>query len=91
MVCLFLFKIFKMKKAKGAKTLEDKIGEATKGMKCPVHGKEPKITVNQAAESAELECCCASFKGDVKVVVDKVIRAWKLHGEHLRARRDGFV
>jgi hypothetical protein len=77
-----------MKKAKGAKSLEDKIREAVKGMKCPVHMKEPKITVNQETETAELECCCPSFKGDVKVVVDKVIRAWKLHGEHLRARRD---
>jgi hypothetical protein len=77
-----------MKKNKGARSLPDKVKEAIKGMRCPVHGKEPKITVNEAGESVEMECCCNSFKTDVKVVTDKVIRAWKLHGEHLRARRD---
>jgi hypothetical protein len=78
-----------MKKSKKSKTLEDKIREATKGMRCPVHGKEPNIIVNMQEADVKIEGCCTFFKTDVKVVVDKVIRAWNLHGEHLRARREG--
>jgi len=75
-------------KPKKPKTLEDKIREATLGMKCPVHGKEPMITVNMEEADVKIEGCCIFFKTDVKVAVDRVIRAWNLHGEHLRARRN---
>lgn len=77
-------------KPKKAKSLQDKISEATKGMRCPIHMKEPKITVDMKQADVKIEGCCISFKTDVKVVVDRVIRAWNLHGEHLRARRDGL-
>jgi hypothetical protein len=77
-----------MKKNSGPKSLQDKINEATKGIKCPIHAKAPVIKLNSDKEEVELECCCASFKMDVKVITDRVLKAWKLHGEHLRARRD---
>jgi hypothetical protein len=76
-------------KARKPKTLQDKIDEATRGMRCPVHGKEPVIKVNMEEADVVIEGCCIFFKKDVKVVVDRVIRAWNLHGEHLRARREG--
>lgn len=77
-------------KSKGPKSLQDKITEATKGMVCPVHGQAPNITVDMKQADVKIEGCCIFFKKDVKVEVDKVIRAWNLHGEHLRAKRDGF-
>ncbi len=77
-----------MKQSTGARSLKDKIIEATRGIKCPIHQKEAKISVNSVKEEVELDCCCTSFKTDVKTITDRVLRAWKLHGEHLRARRD---
>ena len=77
-------------KPKKPRSLQDKINDATKGMRCPIHGKEPTITVNMEDADVKIEGCCVSFKTDVKVVVDRVIRAWNLHGEHLQARRDGL-
>jgi len=62
---------------------------ATKGMKCPIHSKEAQISVDQLKEEISIAACCTFFKNDVKVISDRVLKAWKLHGEHLRARRDG--
>lgn len=76
-------------KPRKPKTLSDKINDATRGMRCPVHGKEPVITVNMEEADVLIEGCCVFFKKDVKVIVDRVIRAWNLHGEHLRAQREG--
>jgi hypothetical protein len=76
-----------MKKTK-PKTLQDKINEATHGIKCPVHMKEPKIKLNSEQATAEIDCCCNSFKMDVNTIVERVLRAWNLHGEHLRARKN---
>ncbi|MBA3664091.1 MAG: hypothetical protein H0W61_07790 [Bacteroidetes bacterium] len=58
-------------------------------MRCPIHSKEPVITINMNEADVKIEGCCPSFKMDVKIVVDKVIRAWNLHGEHLQAKREG--
>lgn len=76
-------------KTRKPKSLQDKINEATHSMRCPVHDKEPTIKVNTEEMDVLIEGCCIFFKKDVKVVVDRVIRAWNLHGEHLRARREG--
>jgi hypothetical protein len=70
------------------KTFEDKIIEAVRGIKCPIHSKEPELIIDAERESATANCCCSFFKKDIEVVVGRVIRAWKLHGEHLKARRD---
>ncbi len=78
-----------MKKTSSSKTLQDKITESTKGITCPVHGKLPLIKVDKANERVEVECCCNSFKTDIEVITNRVLAAWKLHGEHLRARKDG--
>lgn len=85
---LYEFKLLLMKPKNGPKSLNDKISEATKGIKCPVHAKEPKIIVDQIKEEVSIEACCNSFKTDVNIVCDRVLRAWKLHGEHLRARKN---
>jgi len=74
---------------KTSKSLQDKITEATKGIKCPIHSKLPEIKVNSNTEEIDLNCCCPSFKTDIKIITDKVLRAWKLHGEHLRAKKEG--
>ncbi|MDX2172372.1 MAG: hypothetical protein SFY56_04585 [Bacteroidota bacterium] len=74
---------------KTSKSLQDKISEATKGIKCPIHSKLPEIKVNTEREEVAVICCCPSFKMDVEVVTNKVLRAWKLHGEHLRAKKEG--
>ncbi len=74
---------------KTSKSLQDKINEATKGIYCPIHNKLPKITINAVNEEVALESCCPSFKTDIKIITDKVLRAWKLHGEHLRAKKEG--
>jgi hypothetical protein len=74
---------------KSAKSLNDKIIEATKGIKCPIHAKLPEITVDKHKEEIDLNCCCPSFKTDIKIITDKVLRAWKLHGEHLKAKKEG--
>ncbi len=77
-------------KSKGPRSLKDKINEATKGLKCPVHGKEASVIVDMDKADVKIEGCCVFFKKDIKVEVDKVIRAWNLHGEHMRAKREGF-
>lgn len=74
---------------KTSKSLNDKVTEATKGIKCPIHNKLPEINVNTDNEEIDLNCCCPSFKIDVKIITDKVLRVWKLHGEHLRAKKEG--
>jgi hypothetical protein len=71
------------------KTLRDKINEATRGLKCPIHQKQPVIAIELTEKAtAKVECCCNSFKTDVTIIVERVLRAWNLHGEHLRARRN---
>ncbi len=70
-----------------AKTLKEKVSEATIGIRCPIHLKEPKITLKGEPVIAEIDCCCSSFKTDISVVVARVLRTWNLHGEHLRARK----
>lgn len=72
-----------------SKSLQDKINEATKGIKCPIHDKLPKIDVDLKDEKISLNCCCQSFNTDIKILTDKVLRVWKLHGEHLRAKKEG--
>jgi hypothetical protein len=74
---------------KTSKSLQDKINEATKGLKCPIHTKLPQITANSTTQQIEVICCCPSFKTDVEIITNKILRAWKLHGEHLRAKKDG--
>lgn len=77
-------------KANKPRTLQDKISAATKGLKCPVHDKEAKIIVDMKEMDVKIEGCCIYFKKDISVIVDRVIAAWNLHGEHLRAKKDGF-
>jgi hypothetical protein len=75
-----------MKKA-APKTLQEKIDEAVKGLKCPIHTKAPEITLKNQPAEADIECCCNSFKTDITVIVGRVLRSWNLHGEHLRTRK----
>lgn len=75
-------------KTKGSKSLKDKITEATQGINCPIHRKEALITVDTKEADVKIEGCCTSFKMDIKVIVDRVIRAWNLNGEHLRAKKN---
>ncbi len=70
-----------------AKTLQEKVDEAIKGLKCPIHSKAPKITLKNQPAEADIECCCNSFKSDITTIVGRVLRTWNLHGEHLRARK----
>jgi hypothetical protein len=70
------------------KKLQEQIRQAVKGISCPIHRKEAKVTMESENEEVAVEACCFFFKKDILIICERMRKDFLYRAEKTREREE---